>query len=422
MLGLGALKCPFAKGDKRLEIGNQYQPFEQEGMRDFFQMAAVEAPVIYNEEIGYYVFTKRRDVMSIMRDVKNFSADITLESVSPTFDSVVANFQENGFNPCPVQVSSDRPTHSKIRQIVSPIFDKKAVARMETKIESIVEKYIENIRGKGTVDMVEDFAFELPALVVFHMIGIDEDYLENVKRWSDYRTMSVFGKLDEKQQLEASEYLIEFWHFCEDIVRDRMENPRDDYPSYCLAKRDGDDDVLTLQQISSLMFGLLMAGHETTTNMTANAIYTLMQNRHAWDEIIADPSLIPNAVEECLRLNASVVCWRRQARVDMDISGTTIPAGSKCLLALAGANLDPDEFENPTEFNLHRKNLKKHVSFGHGWHICIGQDIARKELQYIIKRLSEEYPNMTLANDDPLDYLKTIAFRGPKKLMVNLNE
>lgn len=414
--------CPFAAGDKRLDVGNQYQPFEQDGMREFFQMAAVDTPVVYNEQMGYYIVTRRRDIMAIMRDMKRFSASIALEPITPIFESVAERLKNSRFCPVPVQVNSDRPVHPRIRQLVSPIFNRKGVAKIEPDIQRIVKRFVDNIRGKGTIDMIEDFAYELPAMVICHMLGIDEQDVPNVKKWANDRLEFVFGDLTEERQNATTDNLIEYWEFCEDLVADRIKNPRDDYASYLLEKRNGDDAILTLQEIVSLQYGLLLAGHETTTNMTANAVYTLMQNRDAWHAICNDHSLIPNAVEECLRLNGSVVCWRRLALEDMEFSGTKIPKGSKVLLALAGGNLDPDEFENPTKFDIYRKNAKRHVTFGHGPHVCIGQDIAREELRIILQQLATAFPNMTLANQDPLDYIRTITFRGPKTLMVHLNE
>ena len=415
-------ECPFSNTDKRVKIGNQYQPFEQHGMRSFFQMAAVETPIAYNEQMGYYIATRRKDIMAIMRDVKHFSASIVLQPITPVPQKVLDKLKNNGFCPVATQVNSDRPVHPRIRKIVSPIFDRRGVAAIRDDIERIVNTYVDNIRGKGTVDIVQDFSYELPAMVICHMLGIEDKHINNVKKWADDRLEYEMGNLDPDRQDSAADNLIAYWKFCENLVADRMENPKKDYASFLLEKRNGDDTILTIQEIVSLNYGLLLAGHETTTNMTANAVYTLMQNRDAWDAICNDHSLIPNAVEECLRLNGSVVCWRRLALEDMEFSGTKIPKGSKVLLALAGGNLDPEEFENPTKFDIYRKNAKRHLTFGHGPHVCIGQDIAREELRIILEKLTTAFPHMTLANDRPLEYIKTITFRGPSSLMVHLNE
>lgn len=416
------MKCPFARGDKRLEIGNQYQPFENEGMREYFQMAQAEAPIVYNEEIQSFIVTRKKDITTIMRDVKNFSPRNALKPIKPIAESASEKFLQSDFYKPPVQTDSDPPVHPRIRQAVAPVFNKKGVMKIEKDIERIVDEFVANIRGKGTVDMVADFAYDLPAVVIFHMIGADDKDVPMIKKWADNRIEYNFGDLNEDQQNVAADNMIEFWNYCKRLVHDRMENPKDDYASFLLERRNGDDSILTIDEIIKLNFTILVAGHETTTNMTSNAIYTLMQNRDAWDAICKDKSLIPNAVEECLRLNGSIVCWRRMALKDMEFSGTVIPKGSNVLLALAGGNIDPEEFENPNQFDLHRKNAKRHVTFGHGPHVCIGEGVARTELRLILEKLTEAFPNMTLANDDPVDYIRTVAFRGPKKLMINLNE
>ena len=416
------MECPFAQGDKRLEIGNQYQPFEQEGMRDFFQMAAIEAPVAYNEHMGYYIVTRKKDIEAIMRDQVHFSASIATSAYTPVANSVLEKLASNNFCPVPTGVNAERPAHPRIRQIVNPAFDKKAVARMEDRIIPIVEHYVAQLKGRQTIDMVKDFSFELPAAVICMFSGIDEKYLSDIKRWSNSRVEYDFGRLTEAEQLKAADNLIEYWHFCEHLVKERIDQPKDDYISYLLEKRGGDDSVLTLQEIASLQYGVLLAGHETTTNMTANAVYTLMHNRDAWEAICQDSSLIPNTVEECLRLNGSVVCWRRIALEDKEFQGTVIPKGSKVLLALAGGNLDESAFDHPNQFDIHRKNAKHHLTFGHGRHKCLGAEIARKELIIILEKLTQAFPHMSLVDNDPLTYTEAITFRGPQSLMINLNE
>lgn len=415
-------KCPFSRDDKRLIKGNEYQPFEQEGMRDFFQIAVHDTPVMYNEEIGYYIVTRRKDIMHIMRDVKRFTAAVVLEPVTPIFDSAKKNLSEN-FCPIPVQVNGDNPMHSRIRKVVAPAFNKKGIEKyISGALEKMVSEDVEKLKGRGRVDMLVDFTYELPCRIICHMIGSDEKDVPDIKTWADSRLALTFGNLNEEEQNIATKNLDLYWNYCEALVQEKIKNPGNDYTSFLLEQRNGDDSILSLTEIASLLFAVLMAGHETTTNMTANALYTLLSNRDSWVELCNDPSLIPNAIEECLRLNGSVVCWRRRALEDVEFSGTTIPKGSNILLALAGGNLDADEFENPNRFDIHRKNAKRHLTFGHGSHVCIGQDIAREEMRVILEQLTQAFPNMTLANEDPLDYIKTISFRGPKHLMVDLNE
>jgi cytochrome P450 len=186
--------------------------------------------------------------------------------------------------------------------------------------------------------------------------------------------------------------------------------------------RDGDDARLTLNEIASLVFGLLLAGHETTTNMTANALHALLAHHDRWERLVREPALIPNAVEETLRFASSVVCWRRRALVDVEIGDVAIQQGSNILLSLGSANHDEAHFAAPDTLDITRGNAREHVSFGHGLHFCLGAPLARLELRVILEELTRRFPTMRLAEDAPLDLIRTIAFRGPRALWVDLKE
>ena len=137
--------------------------------------------------------------------------------------------------------------------------------------------------------------------------------------------------------------------------------------------------------------------------------------------LCADPALIPNAVEECLRFASSVVCWRRKTLSDVEIAGVAIPEGANVLLALGSANRDEDNYDAPDRFDIARKNARSHLSFGHGIHFCRGGPLARIELRIILEELTRRFPAMNLASEADPAMIRTIAFRGPEALWVDLN-
>ena len=156
-----------------------------------------------------------------------------------------------------------------------------------------------------------------------------------------------------------------------------------------------------------MVFALLLAGHETTTNASANTVLTLLQNRDAWEELVADPNLIPGAVEECLRFRPSVVAWRRLAITPVEISGVKIPAGDRILCFLAAANRDESLFENGDILDIRRKNARSHISFGFGRHFCLGAPLARLELKLILEELTKRLPDLHLVKDQSLKPIET---------------
>jgi cytochrome P450 len=260
--------------------------------------------------------------------------------------------------------------------------------------------------------------YELPALVLFKLLGIPEEDVGKIKTWADSRLILSFGNPDIEEQLRAAGHLADYWDYCVDLVQQRIASPQDDLPSDMLAIRDGDDSVLTVEDINNVVFGLLLAGHETTTNMSANALLTLLQHRDSWEALVDDPALIPGAVEECLRYRPSVVAWRRLARNNVTIAGTAIAAGDRVLCFLPSGNRDESYFADGERFDIRRENARRHIAFGYGRHVCLGAPLARLELQLILEELTQRLPGLRLVAEQSLEPVAAVQFRGPRELWV----
>jgi cytochrome P450 len=161
-----------------------------------------------------------------------------------------------------------------------------------------------------------------------------------------------------------------------------------------------------------------LAGHETTTSLLGNAFRQLLTERHTWEAICHDPTLIPNAIEEVLRLDSSVITWRRKTRQAVDIGGVAVPANANALLLLGAANRDPTVFEYPNRFDIHRANAKEHLSFGHGTHFCLGAPLARLEARVVLEELSARLPQLRLMPGQTFRFQPNTSFRGPLSLLV----
>lgn len=410
---------PVAAGCPISSAGAHYQPFDHDSMYAFMQRARLEEPVFYCAEIGYWVVTRHADVLPVFRDPDRFSAAIALTPVKPLPAAVLAYLRDNGYGAEATQVSCDRPKHTRIRDFAMQVLNAREYAALEPAIRAIVCRCCDALAGRERVDLIADFAYELPALVIFLLLGIPDEDAPKIKKWADNRLLFTFGELDDAGQMRAAEQMLDYWKYCVALVEARKREPGADYASRLLAMRAGDDARLTENEIASLVFGLLLAGHETTTNMTGNAVRALLSHRGEWEKICRDPALIPGALEECLRFASSVVCWRRRSLVDVVIGGVPIPAGSNILLATGSANHDEARFPNAEAFDITRANAREHIAFGNGIHFCLGAALARLELRVILEELVARWPGMRLA-DEPIDMVRTLAFRGPLRLMVTL--
>lgn len=163
---------------------------------------------------------------------------------------------------------------------------------------------------------------------------------------------------------------------------------------------------------------MLLAGHETTSNAAAAALQTLLSHRDQWEELCADPSLIPNAVEECLRYETSVPSWRRVTTRPTTLGGVDLPEGARLLVGLGSANHDESRFADGDRFDIHRANARQHLAFSWGRHLCLGAPLARMELRLLLEQLIRRLPHMELVPDQEWSYPRNVSFRGPEHLMV----
>ena len=260
--------------------------------------------------------------------------------------------------------------------------------------------------------------YEYPAYVLFHVLGVPDADVPQVKAWAGNRIKLYYGRPCADEQITITENLVPFWRYVVDLVADKARNPQDDLTSDLIRMRDGDDSILTLNEIASCMITLLVAGHETTTAQINNSLLHLLSQRKHWEALCADPAGIPKALEEMMRYDPSVCTWRRLAVKASTINGVEIPAGSNLLLMLNSANRDPDIFPEPDDIVFERDNLKEQLAFGYGIHYCVGAPLARLEMAILLETLTRELPDMRLVPEQAIAYTRNISFRGPVALRV----
>ncbi|OEY66107.1 cytochrome P450 [Marinobacter sp. X15-166B] len=412
--------CPFSTGS----LGARFRPYEQEGMFAFFKEARAQQPVFYNQELDCWVVTKKADIQAIFRDPDRFSASNSQSPVNAYSADVHEILVDGEFTREPTQANTDRPKHTRIRNIAGQFLNQKRFARYEDQIRELTRQQIATLPPTGTVDLVEALTYELPAKVLFLLVGVPQEESYRVKRWSDNTFNMIWGKPTEDDTIAGARGLVEYYDFCKSVVNDRLESgvEGDDYVSHLLRARNGDDAILTMNEIYSLVHGVLAAGHETTSNGSANLLWALLSDREQWDKLVADRSLIANAVEEGLRYMTPFITWRRMTLTDVEIGGVAIPAGATILMSLVSANHDEDSFEGPLAFDVERKNARQHLAFGNGIHFCMGAPLARMEMKILLEELTQRYPNMRLVEKDNIEWPLNMGFRGPVKLLVELGE
>jgi hypothetical protein len=267
-------------------------------------------------------------------------------------------------------------------------------------------------------EFVSALAHPLPGRIIFRLIGFPETDDAQLMNWTANRLAFTWGRPTDDEQAEIAENLLRYWRYCRRFVAQRSEQPADDLTSELLAAHEAHPDELGYREVESVIYGLSFAGHEIVSNFIANALLCLLPDRRRWSKLCADPSLIPAALEEVLRFESPQTSWRRIATRDTRIGDVEVPAGTRIFLSLGAANHEDAVFPAPADFDMHRQNAGKHISFGYGIHFCLGARLARLEGRIAIESLAERIPSLRLVPDQSLSYSPNITFRGPRELYV----
>jgi cytochrome P450 len=399
----------------------EFDPFAPSFLADPYPALAhlrEHHPVFYAPDLGYWVLSRYADVRATLRDTVSYSASNALAPVTPVCPRAAAALRDAGVRSIPTLTNADPPLHTRTRRIANLAFTPRRVAQMEGFVREIVGRFCDERLQDGHADIVQALTWELPALVIFKILGVPDADVPAVKEGSQNRLLFMFGRGSEEQQVEVAEGMAAFWRYTEGLVNDRQAHPRDDFTSDLVHTPDPTGKPLSNQEAATILFGLLVAGHETTTNLLSHGFRRFLEQRAIWDELCRDPSSIPNAVEELLRFDSSVIMWRRKTKVPVRLQDVDVPADANLLLMIGAANRDPAIFADPDTLEIHRSNAREHLSFGAGNHLCLGAPLARLEARVVFEELTRRVPSLRLVADQQLQHPPYIAFRGPRALQV----
>lgn len=408
--------CPFHAA----QAAEPFKPYYRPELHAALEARRRRDPVFWCEEIGHWVLTRHADVHAVLHDGTRFSSQNTTRPVTPMHPQALEILQQGGYASTGSHSSLDGDTHKRIRGVTSQVLNLRTFVTLESHIRRLVDEALDRLEGRTDVDLLRDLNYELPAQVVFRILGIPESDIPEVKQWAGMRSVIDFSPSTHAQQVEGARNLVAYWQYCKAMVEDRLKRPRDDFTSRILAIRNGDDRVMTLDEATTHTFGVAFAGHETTTNQLTNTLRTLLEHRPQWERLCADPALAANTVEEGMRHAGAVIGWRRIALEDVTVRGVTIPRGAPIMLSFASANRDEEVFEDPHRFDIGRSNARRQLTFGNGVHFCLGAPLARLEMKIVFESIARRFPRLRLRQPDVARHLHTFVFRAPEALPVVL--
>jgi cytochrome P450 len=368
-------------------------------------------------EANLAVFSSYRDCDEVLRHPS---------SSSDRLKSTMAQRRlERGMVPRPLGPPGflflDPPDHTRLRKLVSKAFAPKLVNALQPDISALVDGLLERIAEKGRFDVIEDFAYPLPVAVICRLLGVpleDEPHFSHAsallaQALDPFVTFTGEAPGGIEERLQAARWLREYVH---DLIERRRSQPGDDLLSGLIAVEESGDQ-LTLDEIISTCNLLLIAGHETTVNLIANAILAMLRHPMQWTALGADADRAPAIVEETLRYDPPVQLVGRIAAEDMTIADIEVVKGDTMMLLLAAAQRDPAEFDRPDAFDPDREAFR-HLAFGRGAHYCLGAPLARLEASVALSALTARFPNAR--PDSEPRYKPNVTLRGLSELAVKV--
>ncbi len=399
-----------------------WSPLNTDYLTEPYAIAAAlrdEHGVFYAESLGYLVVTRMADIERIFTDHETFASVNVQDPVFPLAPEAQAILSAEDFNPVAVMSNRSEPDHGRIRVYTRAGFSNKRIKTLEPYIRRRSHELIDTMLEAGPpVEFVNAFAFPLPGETVFRFIGFPEGDDETLKQWCGDRKAFSWGNPTPAEQAEIAEQMLAYWRYCRDFTASKRDNRGDDFASELIDAHEANPDDMSYREVESVVYGLSFAGHEAVTALICNSLLCLLPRRDVWSEVRSDPVLIPNAIEEVLRYNSSQISWRRITTQDTEIGSYDVPTGTSIFMNFASANRQSDIWTDPDDFNIHRHNANRHISFGKGVHYCLGAKFAKFETQLVIEALAERIPTLRLVDDQRLNYFPNITFRGPTELQV----
>ena len=379
-----------------------------------------EAPVYQDPQSGVYVVSTYPLVREAHKTADVFSNEFTLAlgSSRQLDGEVVAAMKQTYDLGKGTMLTVDNPEHDIYRASVREFFLAPNLQHHRPWIEDFAQRLVDEIPAGETYNFIDKFSRPLPLSVIMHVLGIPLDMFDKAFAWTVANVNVLSQVADKEALLEANALIKEEYDWFAQALEERRANPREDLLTV-VAHAEYEGRPFTIEEQLSHCTQFLVAGNETTTATLAEGIRQLCLNPEQEALVRADRSLIPNLVEETLRLATPTSNMWRLTKSDYNLGGVDIPAGSMVLLKYFSSNHDESMFEQPMEFDITRANAKRHIAFGFGTHVCIGQHLSKLEMIIAWEKLFEGTSGMRLAcAPEELEYMPNILLRGLEEIPV----
>jgi cytochrome P450 len=383
---------------------------------DYYQALREEGGVFRVPDRNFFLVSRYDLVVKVVKDTDTFSSKTGVQVPSAADGS-----HRPSEGVVRTLLTADPPEHRLYRSLVNKAFSLKRVSSWESRIRMIADELIDDFTARGSCEVNYDFAVPLPLIVIIEALGLPLNMLRQFKTWSD--TIShLGGMLSEQEMVRVQALRRDFSAWVDDIIAERKLNLGDDFISDLIRARLKDKRPLDDAELNSIVLQFLVAGNETTTNTITSGMLLLLQHPGQMKLVQEDRSLIPNLVEEVLRIESPVQTHFRYATKATELNGVKIPEGAGVGVMYGCANRDKAHFSHPETFDVQRKNASRHLSFSQGIHFCPGAPLARLESVIAFEQLFKRLQNFQLDQSaSDLRHLPSFTHRGLRKVQITFD-
>ncbi|CAG9622951.1 cytochrome P450 [Sutcliffiella rhizosphaerae] len=380
--------------------------------RQLHSHQAVQWFQFFNSE-GWLI-TGYKEAEAALKDsrfVKEISNHVPPESLGTPSETLmpVFNLTNN------MMLFRDAPHHTRLRGLVTKAFTPRMTEKLRPTIEKMANYLLDEMKNKQEHELIADFAYTLPVMVIAELIGVPNEDREQFREWSDAFIKFIDLNTTEADLEAVAPQLKEADTYMRNLIKAKRIAPAEDLLSGLIAVSDSGDKLSEDEMVATCLL-LLIAGHETTVNLITNGYYLLLKHPFEMEKLINDLSLVSNAVEEVLRFDPPVLLTTRWISEDLEFSGQALKKAQVAMIALGAANRDPAVVDNPDLFDVSRTNIK-HLSFASGAHYCLGAPLARLEANIALETLIKRIHNVELSEEPTRR--NNIIFRGFQALHFN---
>lgn len=318
--------------------------------------------------------------------------------------------------------TADPPVHTRHRKLISKALSPRSVRALEPQIREVCHALVDSFVGNPQVDLLNEFAIPLPVTVIADILGVDRADMWTFKHWGDLMISGNIDVLSHEKRRDVARAVVDLHNYFVPRIEQRRITPTDDLLSEMVNAQIDGEPALTTEELLPIIDQILLAGHETTTNLIGNGMLVLLNDPALMTRLKQQPEDIPAMVEEVLRWDAPIQCTYRRATAEGSINGVPIAKGSMVIPAWAGANWDPKAFENPEIFDIDRPTGKTHMGFGYGPHFCAGAELARLEARIAFETLLERLTDFSLDREaSDLTRIASFAAQGYTRVIMNFS-